>query len=174
MAHNYRYYKRATTKGEEPFIKVQAFLPNSLYLLLKVKADQLQLPVSRLLSIAVDNELDSETPFNYPLTMPETEYVEFAYNDEASKLMKFIERFKSGIGLDSLMLARRDIGISKRSLFMLAYRELKEVGLIEEYHPTRTVFHYAPEYMYVRAKQLQNFKTRYKKPEKTGAMSDDE
>lgn len=53
------------------------------------------------------------------------------------------------------MLCRRDIGILNKATFMLAFRELLEVGVIEEVPvPRKVKFTYPAGYKYVRLKHI--------------------
>ncbi len=119
-----------------PFDSVRVFMSRTDRAKLKEYSELTGLPMSRLMAIAFDNELDQPVPFNYPCILPLTQYIEGAYTDEAGKLLRFLgATFPDGTGRDMLMLCRREIGIDNRETFMLAYRELLEMGLIEEVSP---------------------------------------
>lgn len=98
-------------------------------------SDKLGIPQSRLLAIALDNELDQETPFHYPCTLPTTDYIPGAYMSEATKILRFLEYFRDGTGRDMLMLSRRSIGIPNRADLMLGFRELLMEKMVEERDP---------------------------------------
>lgn len=169
MAKFYRKWSKPKTyETDDVFKSLNAFLPKKTVQMLEEISEDKRIPLSRLIAIAVDNELDSIPPFNYPTEKPASEYVEFAYADEASKLLEFIEKCPQGVGLDTLLLVRRDLGIENREIVMLAYRELLEQGLVEVFKPLRTSFNYGRHYRRVRAvgvdaKKLQ--KIRYKRLE---------
>lgn len=89
------------------------------------------IPFSRLIAIAIDNEFDSTTPFNYPIPWPETEYVEGDYMDEAVKIYNYMKNtFKGPIGYDMLLLLRLDIGVEDKKRMMGGVRELLEKNMI--------------------------------------------
>lgn len=135
---------------DDPFEPVTVYLPKSLAAILKSYSDKRGLPVSRLVCYAVDNELDTAHPFNYECDLPESPFVEYAYAAEASRMIEYLERFPSGTGRDVLMLARRDMSIPNRTELMLAYRELLETQMVEEYMPVRTKFKFNRDYKYTR------------------------
>lgn len=161
------YYGKARhyTKydANDAFEVVKVYIPKGTHQLLKEASEDLETPMSRLMAIALDNELDADVPFNYPCPMPDAPYVEYAYANEAGKIMRFLEHFPTGTSVDTLMLCRRDIGIESRAVFMLAYRELLEKNMIEDFKPTNTKFKYGPDYKRVRAVGVEPKELRKKK-----------
>jgi len=156
MSNSYQrnYPKRRYDPKDEAFEKILAYVPKSLVAILKSRSEVLCLPVSRLICFALDNELDTDSPFNYPTFLPEAPYVEYAYADEASKMMAYLRKFPAGTGRDTLILCRRDYGVMKRDDAMHAYRELLEKGMIEEFRPRHTKFHHKDTYLYSRIVEL--------------------
>lgn len=136
----------------DPFSLLKAFVPKSMEKILREKSKALGLPMSRLIAIALDNELDSPDPFNYPTQMPSSEFVEHAYTEEAQKLIRFLGKFKYGTGRDSIMLCRRDFGVVNRETVMLAYREAMEAGFIEEVRPKAKFRDYHHTYKYTKVR----------------------
>lgn len=161
------YPKKATEDREEsPMHEVSCYLANSLFYILKSKSDELKLPISRLIAIAIDNELDSTVPFSYPCPMPQSPYVEGAFDDEAMKIFRFLQRFPSGTGIDTLTLCRRDMEIKSRTSVLAGLRELLERKMIEAFRPRKTKFKHAEDYMYFRIFEYEKKdlkKPRYKK-----------
>lgn len=148
MGHNYN-------NPDDTFAMVKVYVPRALVTAMKVKSEQTGLPVSRLFCIAVDNELDAPVPFNFPCILPSNTYIEMAYAEEAQLIAKYLVKFVNGCGRDQLMLCRRDIGILNKTTFMLAFRELLEVGVIEEVPvPRKVKFKYPAGYKYVRLKHI--------------------
>lgn len=134
---------------------LKIYCPRGIAAAVKQKAEQAGLPVSRLFCIAVDNELDAPVPFNFPCLLPSNTYIEMAYAEEAQKIARYLTKFLNGTGRDQLMLCRRDIGIPNKTTFMLAYRELLEVGVIEEVAvPKKVKFKYPAGYKYARLKHV--------------------
>lgn len=147
---SYKTLRRMRTDG--PIIAVNVHLPKLTYELLKGMSQARDLPVSKLICYAIDNELDCDPPFNYGTNIPDMEYKEYEYAEEASKILKYLMKHfqKPGTGLDMLLLCRRDIGIEKRDRFLLGFRELLEKGLIEEFYPQKVKFRYGKDYRYYR------------------------
>jgi hypothetical protein len=140
-------------KENNPFALIKVFFPKGTEDILREKSKASGLPMSRLIAIAVDNELDTPVPFNYQCELPSSVFVEFAYAEEAQKIARFLLRFPSGTGRDTLMLCRRDIGVPDRATFMYAYRELLQADMIEEFKPGgRVKFEYPEGYKYTRLK----------------------
>lgn len=137
MAKTKHYGKRYKAEEEKAMQHAGTFLPPSLLQKIKKVAAERDIPAARIIAFAVDNEItESNVPFNYPCEMPSSPYVEYAYAEEAGRLMRFIQRFESNpMTLNQLMLCRRDIGIPSREVLMLAYRELLEKKMVEEYLP---------------------------------------
>lgn len=126
--------RRAKNPADMAFERVVIYLPKKTVQILQEKSFNERTPVSRLCAIAVDNEMDqNEKAFSYPLKTPDHPYEEYQYVNEAGKILRFLNRFPSGTGIDSLMLCRRDIGIESREVFMLALRELFEKQMVEEF-----------------------------------------
>lgn len=145
-----RFHKNADDPND-PFVKIQVYVPRSVHKILKEKSDEMKLPISRICAIAIDNELDSPAPFTYPCVLPKSDYIPQAYIGEAGKISRFLLKFPYGIGRDGLMLLRRDIGIPNREQLMLGYRELLEIDYIEEIkQPLRSKFNYGPDYLYTK------------------------
>lgn len=136
---------------QNPYYAVKAYLPKSIQEELQKRSDALGLPMSRLIAIALDNELDSPVPFTYVCALPASVFIPMAYVEEASKIATFLMKFPTGVGRDQLVLFRRDMGIPNKETFMLAYRELLENGVIEEVNPPKKVkFDYPKGYKYTR------------------------
>lgn len=135
---------------------VKVYVPNALYKLAKMHADRAKLPVSRIVQIAIDNELDAPNPFYYPVEEPKNAYLADAYIEEAQLLARYLVKFASGCGKDQLMLCRRDVGILNKETFMCALRELREAKIIEEIRPpTYAKFKgYRQDYRYIRLKHV--------------------
>lgn len=115
-------------------IRVQAFISQYHRDKLGYYCVDKSLPMSRLIAIAIDNELEKEKPFNFPLDLPTQEYIEYAYVDEASKILAYMQKQNTGMTLDMLMILRHDIGIKDKETFLAAFRECLEKKMLEEYH----------------------------------------
>jgi len=120
-------------------VNMNVMVPRATARIIQKVHEKTGLPISRLIAIAIDNEVsESVSPFNYPCLMPTSPYVEYAYADEAGKLLRFIQLYEEKpMTIEQLMLCRRDAGIPSREVFMLAYRELLEKNMIEEFSPRK-------------------------------------
>lgn len=120
--------------------KVQSFISQYHYNKLLYWSQETKLPMSRLLSIALDKEIEKDVPFQFDMSLPRDEYVEYAYADEAGKILNFMRSQSTGMGLDLLLLLRYDIGIPDKGVFLAAFRECFEKKMLEAYRP------HAPKY----------------------------
>ena len=93
-----------------------------------------RVPVSRLIYIALEKELESETPFTYVVEIPE-KVNEALYISECRKLIDFLERAPKGLDLELIVLMRRDIGILDKDKILAAMRVLLDAELVEEFKP---------------------------------------
>lgn len=148
---------RYRQREDDAFEQLVVYIPKATARILRQKSEELGIPRSRLAAIAIDNELDATTPFHYPTPEPSNIYVEHAYANEASLLARFLGRFKQGMGLDMIMLSRRDIGIPNREELMLAVRELREADVLEEALPPKKLnYENPPSYRYLRIKGVKD------------------
>lgn len=112
---------------------VSMLVPQKSYQILKAKAEERGLPVSRLICYAIDNELAlGEAAFNYEIEMPKTIFIERAYVTEAGRLLRYIQKY-GAMSLDQILLARRDIGLATKEVAMLAARELMTIESLVRY-----------------------------------------
>lgn len=118
---------------DKKMLSVQAYIGRKHFEQLLVLSRILKLPVSRLICIAVDNEFQKEEPFKLNLELNQDEYVEYAFADEAGKLMNFMKGLRNGMSLDLLYVLRKDIGIPDRTIFLQAFNECVKQGIIESY-----------------------------------------
>lgn len=159
------FYQRKKT--DDIYVMVPVYIPKKTHEMLKARSESNDnpQPVSRLIAIAVDNELDVATPFHYPTDLP-SEYVEYAYAAEAGRLLSFLQKLPTGIAMDSIVLARRDIGIDDRKILLQCLKELFDKKLIEEYAPRRTMFNYGRGYRRIRVVgKIEDKKKKYKRIE---------
>jgi len=142
-----------------PYRSWKVWCPKSLDTKLKEISKRTGIPVSHLVMIAVDNELDAPAPFAYPCELPSSVYIEGAYMDEAQRIATFLTKFKKGIDRKTMMYFRRDVGIDNRETLMLAIRELMEVGvLIEVPPPVGHRFRYSEGHKFLRLKHIDKSK----------------
>lgn len=156
----------------DPLTDLRSYMPRSVYEKLKHHAEMLGLPISKLVCFAVDNELDTVTPFNYNIELPKGNHDPTNYAHEAGSILAMIKRFPNGTGKDMLMLLRRDMNIESKDVFLLAYKALLETNQIEEFYPKNSIFLYKSHYRYVREKKLNQDKLNKTKYRKNGDIDD--
>lgn len=124
---------------------------------------QKRIPISTLISRAIENELGCENPFDRDLTIPIKEYVD-KYTPTSQLLFDFIKT-NPGLCLEHFLILKGDIGIETDKEVKLAYHHLLQVELIEEYKVVHSKFIHAPSHRVVRIlidKQLPKKRKPYK------------
>lgn len=114
----------------------------------KISAER-RIPVGRLLQYAIDNELDTAKPFNYIIDLPIIEIGELEVYDNQNifKIFHFMKKnFPFGVGLDTLLLMRREIGIESRSELLTAFAGLLHVRRVKK-TKCKNKF-YGPDYQF--------------------------
>lgn len=127
------------------FTKVSATVADNDYETLLFHSEASGFPKSRLIAIALHNEMLKERPFQLPIQMPDTYYEEFKYADEAGRILNFLRKQDTGLGLDMLYMLRKKIGIEDGELFMEAWRELIEQNLVDEVKPSKKYYPNIPD-----------------------------
>ncbi len=154
--------------------KVSGYITDKHYQEMLRLSQEKKLPMSRLVAVAIDNEFQTDKPFEWPMyPVIEGEYVEFAYAHEAGLILNFLKTQMNGMGIDLLLLLREDIGITDKEVFLAAFRECLEKGLLESYVPKAGKYAPAPAegYYHYRIpgtgpkenKKLRNKVTKYEK-----------
>lgn len=128
--------ERAPHEGEDVLVKVETYIPRSMFEKLRNYSNELEMPKSRLLAYALYNEMyESAEPFKFETKIPDTENVQDGqYLKEAELLVGLIRQFPKGAGIDMLIMAREMIRLSYDEL-LLAYRELVNLEQIVTVHP---------------------------------------
>lgn len=169
----YKNKKRARPKDDDTFSRPSVHMPRANFALLKKISEERDIPISKLINYAVDNELDCDPPFNYNIQAPDIPYKEFEYSDAASKILRFMAKhFPLGTGLDMLVLCRRDFGVENKTAVILGYRELMQKEMIEEFYPQEIKFRYAKSYRYARVKRIEEPAKPNRKLSTKGPLSD--
>lgn len=145
------YFKKSAQNSEESdmYTRITLYLPKSIFDAVKAVADEKNLPMSKLLTFAADNELDQKTPFAYNDEWPQSEYVEDKYVEQAAKVLKLIRKVPGGLSKDALLLLRREIGLSRREV-LEGLRELLEKNIVQEYKNPKSKFKYQGDYFHYR------------------------
>lgn len=142
----------ANENDDTMMVKVVTFLPKHHHKFLRDKAKSRRVSMSRLLSFSVDNEMLKEIPFEFRCDLPEGEFVEYAYADEATKILDYVRTLRKGAALDIMLMLRFDIGIPDKDIFLAAFKECLEKGMIESFVPKPKYgqIFYGDDYLYYR------------------------
>ena len=146
-------WRKAYPADGRDFTKIEINMPREMRTWLEEMCGLLKLPPWRLICIALDNERDEAQPFLYPTDAPTTVFVPQAYNAAAHKIYEFLKKFRTGLGRDSLLLFRRQIGVANKTQLLLGLRELIEMRMAlesKEFHK-RNFMEYPPDYTVIRA-----------------------
>lgn len=138
---------------DNAFDNVGVYIPKSISNIIKAKSEESGVAVSRLIVHLIDKALDSDTAFDYPVVLPTDEYIEYSHAKEAGIILDFIRKMPNGIAKDTVVLCRRELGISDRETVLYALRELFEKDLIEEFRP-RMRGYMPKDYRRLRFKEL--------------------
>lgn len=149
--------KKAVSKPKDSLIAVEVkvyLCPKVHEILKKLQDGDDGLPISRYVQIALDNEMDQEKPFHYPLTFQDEPYVEEKYSHEANLIFDFLRQYShKGISLMMLMMLRRRVGILEREKIYRGYVELLNSGMVEEFYPKIDRFVFPKWYRKIRIKE---------------------
>lgn len=133
-----RYGKRRMgRKFEEDayFFGMKIYVPKTLHTIMQAFRVARGIPIARLITIAIYNELKRDKPFDLKLK-PDTAFIPGKYSEQASTVFKFLQLNGGGMALDLLVLSREMIDIQDENTILHAVRELKELDLIEEISTT--------------------------------------
>ena len=100
---------------------------------LRAYSKRYSLPITTLVGIALDKELEREEPFAWECKLPDEKFVEYAYANEALEINKWM-RLNGifGFPLHLLCLIRRDMHIEDMDKFLGGMQELKNANQVEE------------------------------------------
>jgi hypothetical protein len=115
----------------------------------------MRIPISRLVAIAIAKEFErGEDAFKYEYDLPDDEYVEHTFINEASKILVYMKKI-AGMSMQDLFLVRHDIGIPDGLTFRYAFRELVLQKMVETYKPKQSInshFKYDDDVVFYRVK----------------------
>ncbi len=126
--------KKREPDPKDPYDEVTVKLPKYVLGIIRDLEQEVKLPIGRLIGYALDNEMSKGEDLafrDFDCEIPDTIYIPHAYAEQSARIMKLLERFKYGIGLDGLVLLRFGIGIHDKETFLLAVRELLTEKRIE-------------------------------------------
>lgn len=141
------FKQRRERSGSEHFYVIRVNLPLSLFNIVMDKAEKMGLPASNLIAYAIDNELEKPVPFEYPCEIPTNAFIEDAYIEEGSKILRHITKV-GPLPFDQIVLARRDLGIPDKISVLLGIREiLRRKSLVELLWPSWVRWHKFPRHI---------------------------
>lgn len=153
MPGAFRKFRKPTAPGDESAIQVKVYVPLSLYNILKSYSMAKEMPMRRLIAYAIDNEVterDTEA-FDYPCPWPESVFVDGAYVEEASRILRYLDNFGAK-SVDQLVMARREIGVPDKEKMMLGIRELlTKKSLVEKVRPKFKPMEYPRDYFLIKS-----------------------
>jgi len=135
--------KKQVKKLETVLVNIQGSVSKHMAEQLNKISDEKRVPKSVLIARAIANELDSQTPFEFDVSMPDIAYVDEDVPG-CVQLHKFIQSHP-GLSIEHLVILKEDIGINNKETLLLAYRRLLAVNMIEEYYPQ------SPQFLYPRS-----------------------
>lgn len=128
-----------TVMSDELLSKVAGYVSHARRDQLEKIVQEKKVPLSRLIAIAIERELESEKPFEFDVSLPDDEFVDFAFADEAGKILDYMGKI-AGLSLDLMVLARHDMGVPDRQTFMYAVRECIAKELLVPFKPRQPRF----------------------------------
>jgi len=107
------------------------------------------LPMSTIVGLALDAEMERNPRLSYDLTLPDN-YIEYAFAAEAGRILDYIKKLrKSSISIDFIYMLRHDIGVTDKEKLLGAFRELIEKEfLVEVKAPFLTNYKYPDDYKF--------------------------
>ena len=157
-------------REENMMARAQGYIGHKHHDALERFAKMYDLPISRLVAIAIDNEMEKDKPFKLDLKLP-SEYVEYAHAKEAGKILDFMRGLRIGMSLDLLYIMRHDIGISDRDLFLAGFKECIMKEQIEKFEAPSTTKYKAGSILY-RVNALNPVVKKAKKAKTTKELRD--
>ena len=151
IVKNRRRFPAKKKLENDKFTELTLQVPNFMHDRIREFSQKRELPMSRLALYAIYNELEQSNPFNFEMEMPNSEYIESQYAQQAANLFKLITYFPIGQGLDYLLMLKEEAKIYTKEEFMLAYRELLKSDMIELVYPVEAKTKYHKDYRYVRS-----------------------
>ena len=157
----------STTKKTKQLIYTKGgYISNGGEVALKLLALERGIAISSLIGYAIDNELERVNSFQASYDIPDDEYVENAFADEAGKIVSFMRTHPIPLWLEKLALLRFDMGIPSKRRFLYGVRECIMKGMIVTFNtedPDRT----RPTEPYYRLKENETQKEKAKKVRRT-------
>lgn len=103
---------------------------------LKDYAIRLKLPLSRMIALAVDNELAKQKPFDGIDFTLLKDIQEYAYAKEAQRISDYMDKVLHAVTVDYLYSHRHDMGLKTLEEVVGGFSELMRAGLLVEFKPS--------------------------------------
>ena len=94
-------------------------------------AKEKNLPMTRLASIAIYNEFQKDKPFDFDFSIPEEEAEEYAYADQATKILSYMRAKKNGLPIDIMIPLHHEMNIADKETFLFAFKELIDKDFLD-------------------------------------------
>lgn len=154
------------TPTDDPFDKVTIYMPKGMLQEVakykhRMKVED-QMTLSQMICLAVDNELQAANPFDAEIKIDFTEpQQQYAYADEAGRMLNFLRRFPKGTTLQTLFNCRWNYGIPDVNTVKRAWRELLATDTVEFFMAFRPFVHTAIRVKGTSVRELK--KTKYRR-----------
>lgn len=117
-------------KKVELFAQARTHLPKSVMRTVEDISAIRKMPISRLIAVAIANELETQKPFTYDVELPET--TDATYTSKAAKIYQYLKLCGNGMDKKLLVIARNDMGIEDKDEFLKALKLLFDEKMIEQ------------------------------------------
>jgi hypothetical protein len=121
------------------FVRIAGLTSSKTYRKLEIHSEKNHISISQLVAIALDQQFDKDYPFTLEISLPDDDFVDYAYADEAGKIMSFLDDTEVGSTLEVLYLLRHEMGIESRGRFLGGFKELLAKGVLDCYTPKKTM-----------------------------------
>lgn len=123
---------KAKIKPKEIFL-ARYLPPHQVHALEDIVARK-RLPLSALLSMLIDNELEKEDPFHYDMTLPE-ETEDGVHAETGGIFLNYMTGNPRGMSLDRLLTYRHEMGIESKEALLYVISHCLKTKLIEQVEP---------------------------------------
>jgi hypothetical protein len=93
--------------------------------------------IYKLISLAIDNEMQKENPFELDLTLP-NQFSPYTFAEESEKIKSYMVNLTLGMELEYLLLMRYEMGIFDKITFLAAFKDCLDNNFIESFVPPET------------------------------------
>lgn len=116
--------------------QIKLWVGEYYYRLINDRAIENEMSTTRMVLTIIDNAYTFLGEDAFKLDLDVGEFEEFGHPDEGNRILNYMTNLVKPLGLDSLLLARFDMNIPDRDIFLKAFYDLLQLGLIKEEKPT--------------------------------------